>query len=209
MPAKQSAQKTKSTSAKKSRAPSKSKSVSAAPSTPKVLETDTSNDVVATTTASESTDTVASFSEDATAFIAKMQAVSTMFASLKSDFRTLEKRWSRELKASQKLAAKKKKKAGTRQPSGFVKPTLISTELATFLKKPEGTQMARTEVTREINSYIRSHNLQDKTNGRKINPDKALKTLLKIKASDELTYFNLQRYMSPHFAKGGAAPLAN
>jgi chromatin remodeling complex protein RSC6 len=61
--------------------------------------------------------------------------------------------------------------------------------------------MARTEVTREINTYIRAHNLQDKENGRKINPDTKLATLLKLKKSDELTYFNLQRYMSPHFAK--------
>jgi chromatin remodeling complex protein RSC6 len=61
--------------------------------------------------------------------------------------------------------------------------------------------MARTEVTREINGYIREHNLQDKENGRKINPDKKLASLLKIQSGDELTYFNLQRYMSPHFAK--------
>ena len=40
--------------------------------------------------------------------------------------------------------------------------------------------MARTEVTREINGYIRQHSLQDKDNGRKINPDKALASLLKI-----------------------------
>jgi chromatin remodeling complex protein RSC6 len=61
--------------------------------------------------------------------------------------------------------------------------------------------MARTEVTRDINKYIRAHNLQDVTNGRKIIPDAKLSALLKIGATDELTYFNLQRYMSPHFAK--------
>ena len=61
--------------------------------------------------------------------------------------------------------------------------------------------MARTEVTREINSYIREHKLQDKENGRKIIADKKLTSLLKLKKGDELTYFNLQKYMSPHFAK--------
>jgi chromatin remodeling complex protein RSC6 len=61
--------------------------------------------------------------------------------------------------------------------------------------------MARTDVTREINTYIRAHKLQDSTNGRKINPDKKLAALLKLKTTDELTYFNLQKYMSPHFAK--------
>ena len=143
-----------------------------------------------------------------TEFLAKLQQVSGQFSSLKTEFRTLEKRWTRELKFAQKATAKKKRKAGNRQPSGFVKPTLISTELAVFLNKPEGSEMARTEVTREINKYIRSHDLQDKANGRKINPDTALRALLKLKNSDELTYFNLQRYMSPHFAKAGALPLA-
>jgi chromatin remodeling complex protein RSC6 len=61
--------------------------------------------------------------------------------------------------------------------------------------------MARTEVTRDINKYIRTHNLQDKENGRKINPDTKLASLLKLQTTDELTYFNLQKYMSPHFAK--------
>ena len=43
--------------------------------------------------------------------------------------------------------------------------------------------------------------LQDKENGRKIHPDAKLATLLKLKKTDELTYFNLQKYMSHHFAK--------
>jgi acetylornithine deacetylase/succinyl-diaminopimelate desuccinylase-like protein len=71
--------------------------------------------------------------------------------------------------------------------------------------KPKGTLIARTEVTREINSYIRSNKLQDPANGRKINPDAKLKKLLALKPTDELTYFNLQRYMSQHFQKAAAA----
>jgi chromatin remodeling complex protein RSC6 len=61
--------------------------------------------------------------------------------------------------------------------------------------------MARTEVTREINNYIREHKLQDPKNGRHILADAKLKKLLKLTNKDNLTYFNLQRYMSPHFAK--------
>ena len=141
-------------------------------------------------------------------FAAKLQAMSAAFTSLKSDFRAMEREATRKLKAAQKASAARKRKTGSRQPSGFVKPTLISNELANFLKKPAGTEMARTEVTREINAYIRSNNLQDKSNGRKINPDSALSKLLKLKKSDELTYFNLQRFMSPHFAKANAAPAA-
>jgi chromatin remodeling complex protein RSC6 len=86
-----------------------------------------------------------------------------------------------------------------------VKPTLISDQLADFLTRPKGTLIARTEVTREINAYIRSNKLQDPENGRKINPDAKLKKLLALKPTDELTYFNLQRYMSQHFQKAGGA----
>ena len=107
------------------------------------------------------------------------------------------------------LSRKRARKTGNRSPSGFVKPTKISKELAKFLGKPHGTEMARTEVTREINTYIRAHKLQDPKNGRRILADSKLRTLLKLKKDDELTYFNLQRYMSPHFAKSAKAKKAS
>lgn len=143
----------------------------------------------------------APLAEQSVEFLAKLQQLSVMLSTLKSEYRALEKKWSREVKTAQKVSSKRKRKAGNRAPSGFVKPTKISDELAKFLEKPIGSEMARTEVTRDINKYIRTHNLQDKENGRKINPDTKLAALLKLKKTDELTYFNLQRYMSPHFAK--------
>jgi chromatin remodeling complex protein RSC6 len=141
-------------------------------------------------------------------FLAKLNSLGNMLSSLKADYRALEKLWSKDLKAAQKLGSKRKRKAGNRAPSGFVKPTKISDELAKFLGMPFGSEMARTEVTRGINTYIRAQNLQDKENGRKINPDSKLAALLSLKKTDELTYFNLQRYMSPHFAKSAAATAA-
>ena len=140
-----------------------------------------------------------------TEFLAKLTQLSSFIANIKTEYRSLEKKMTRELKLAQKNGAKRKRKTGNRAPSGFVKPTLISDELATFLEKPSGTEMARTDVTREINKYIRSHDLQDKSNGRKINADDKLSSLLKLKTSDELTYFNLQRYMSVHFQKSSTA----
>jgi upstream activation factor subunit UAF30 len=134
-------------------------------------------------------------------FMSKLQSLASQINALKGEFRTLEKKSVRELKTAQKAQQKRRRKNTNRSPSGFVKPTLITNELADFLKKPHGTEMARTEVTKEINSYIREHQLQDKTNGRKIIPDAQLTKLLKIGTGEELTYFNLQRYMSPHFAK--------
>jgi len=167
---------------------------------------------VVQTASSEETaveDIEASIVAQSTEFMSKLNQLSSMIASLKTEYRTIEKKWTRELKAAQKCSSKKKKRAGNRAPSGFVKPTKISDELAKFLEKPTGTEMARTDVTREINKYIRSHNLQDAGNGRKINPDQKLQTLLKLKKTDELTYFNLQRYMSPHFHKAEKAVVAS
>jgi chromatin remodeling complex protein RSC6 len=162
-----------------------------------VVETAPADDAVA-----DSSDVdVAPVAEKSIEFLAKLQQLGALLSTLKAEYRSLEKQWTRELKAAQKQSSKRKRKAGNRAPSGFVKPTRISDELASFLEKPAGTEMARTEVTREINVYIRNHNLQDKANGRKINPDSKLASLLKLKKTDELTYFNLQKYMSPHFAK--------
>jgi upstream activation factor subunit UAF30 len=158
---------------------------------------------VQTTTAPvvESTSDEVPIAEQSVEFLAKLQQISISISALKSEYKALEKKWSREIKTAQKQTNRRKRKAGNRAPSGFVKPTKISDELASFLGKTKGTEMARTDVTREINTYIRENKLQDSSNGRKINPDKKLATLLKLKNTDELTYFNLQKYMSPHFAK--------
>jgi chromatin remodeling complex protein RSC6 len=169
--------------------------------TPKVESAPAQEPVVVAPVETPSTDTETPLAEQSVEFLAKLQQLSIMISTLKSDYRALEKKWSREVKAAQKVSSKRKRKAGNRAPSGFVKPTKISDELASFLGKDKGSEMARTEVTRDINKYIRLHNLQDKENGRKIIPDSKLAALLKLNKTDELTYFNLQRYMSPHFAK--------
>jgi upstream activation factor subunit UAF30 len=146
--------------------------------------------------------------EQSTEFNAKLQQLGSMISALKTEYKSMEKKWQRELKSAQKQSSKRKRKSGNRQPSGFVKPTRISDELAAFLGKDKGTEMARTAVTRDINTYIRTNKLQDQGNGRQINPDAKLASLLKLKKDDVLTYFNLQRYMSPHFAKSIKAETA-
>ena len=135
----------------------------------------------------------------------KCQQAASILSSMKKELLAIEKKTNRVLRTIKKTSGKRKNKSGNKQPSGFTKATPISTELATFLGKTPDTEMARTDVTKEINAYIRAHQLQDPANGRKINPDKALSVLLRIKSGDELTYFNLQRFMSPHFPKSAAA----
>ena len=140
-------------------------------------------------------------SENFAELLAQLTALRSQLTSVTGQVRALQKRSERELRNAQKAGKKRKQRSGSRAPSGFVKPTKISSELANFLGKPKGTEMARTDVTREINSYIRAHKLQDPKNGRRILADAKLRKLLKLPKNDELTYFNLQRYMSPHFAK--------
>ncbi len=136
-------------------------------------------------------------------FYTELQEVAGKLSQMKSLFKSIERDYGKKLKSASK--GQGKKKSGNRAPSGFVKPTKISAELAAFLGKPAGTEMARTDVTREINVYIRSNNLQDSANGRQINANPALASLLKLKEGDVLTYFNLQKYMSVHFIKAAPA----
>jgi chromatin remodeling complex protein RSC6 len=133
---------------------------------------------------------------------AKIQQIGSILATLKTDFKALRKSVAREKKLAEKSKGKaSKRSAGNRKPSGFIKPTLISDELANFLGKTTGTEMARTDVSKEINAYICAHNLKDKANGRIIHPDAKLSALLKITSGNELTFFNLQSYMKHHFIK--------
>ena len=124
-----------------------------------------------------------------------------------TDMRKLEKRVIREQKEASKKSRKRVNTAllvtdkPKRAPSGFAKPSDISQELCVFLEKPVGTQMARTEVTRYVTAYIKNHCLQNPENKRHIIPDQKLKKLLNSQTSDEVTYFNLQKYMKHHYPK--------
>jgi upstream activation factor subunit UAF30 len=187
--------------AKKAKAPKSEETVVAAVSAETVA-------VDASTTAVVEATVEASIAEQSLEFFAKLQQIGTLISSLKVEYRSLEKKMLREVKLAQKAGSKRKRKPGNRAPSGFVKPTKISDELASFLGKDKGTEMARTSVTREINDYIRTNKLQDTSNGRKINPDAKLASLLKLKEDDILTYFNLQKFMSPHFEKSVKAQQA-
>ena len=195
------------TPAKKTVAKKATKTATAPTETPvEVVEVQATNAVVAD--APKEVDVEQSVAEDFGVFMSKMQGLSTQFSALRNEFRALEKKAMRELKNARKKSAQRQRQSGNRSPSGFVKPTLITDELANFLGKDTGSEMARTEVTREINKYIRAHKLQDPENGRKINPDSKLEKLLKIPKGEVLTYFNLQRYMSPHFPKKTPEQLA-
>jgi chromatin remodeling complex protein RSC6 len=180
---------------------SKSAAPSAAPASVKAAsKSKASNKEVQETVAPATPETVEvpTLSEQFSDLLGQLATLRNQVTAVTTQVRVLAKRSERELKQALK-ASKKKRKAGNKEPSGFTKPAKISSELAAFLGKAEGTEMARTEVTKELQKYILSHKLQDPANRRNINPDAKLRKLLGMKKSDSLTYFNLQKWMKPHF----------
>tara|TARA_B110000495_G_C22552361_1_gene334034 strand:+ start:86 stop:574 length:489 start_codon:yes stop_codon:yes gene_type:complete len=119
---------------------------------------------------------------------------------LQNQVKGLEKSYNKKIKNMEK-EVKKNKSKGNRKPSGFAVPTKITNELCDFMKLSHGTAVARTEVTQYIINYIKQNELQWKENRKIIKPDKALTSLLSVEDKDEVTYFNLQKYMNRHFKK--------
>jgi chromatin remodeling complex protein RSC6 len=119
---------------------------------------------------------------------------------LQHQIRFLEKNITKQMKGLKKEAQKNKNK-GNRKPSGFAKPSKVTKELCEFMKKDEGAEIARTEVTKALVSYIKENKLENKENSKIICPDEKLKTLLSIDDAEELTYFNIQKFMNKHFVK--------
>ena len=116
--------------------------------------------------------------------------------------KNVEKDIRKEFKTLKKYSKKDIQK-DKRAPSGFAKPTKVTKELCDFMNKPEGSEIARTEVTKALVSYIKDNNLIEinKVAKNKIIPDEKLKTLLGIQEEEinDLTYFNIQKYMNKHF----------
>ena len=87
--------------------------------------------------------------------------------------------------------------------NGFNRAQRITPELAAFLEVPEEEMLSRSAVTRRVNSYIREKELKHPDNGRVImvEKDEKLKALLKVPEDEQLTYLNIQKYLSPHYIK--------
>ena len=113
------------------------------------------------------------------------------FNTLQQQVRNLEKNVKKELKSVKKTAKPLIPKA-KKAPSGFAKPTKVTKELCEFMDKPEGTEIARTEVTKVLVNYIKSNNLQEQNTDskNKIVPDDKLKNLLglNVEETNELTF---------------------
>ncbi len=204
---------TKSTTAapaKKRSAPKKKAAAASTTTSAPVVTTPSPAPVEVSAPATETTEVtpLQQIDQGFTSLNSKLAEFKALYASINTDLRALQKNIQRYMKDSSKRNRRNRSADPSkpkRAPSGFAKPALISNALCNFLGKPEGTEMARTEVTKHLTQYIKTNSLQDEENRRKIVPDAALKKLLNVKDSDEVTYFNLQKYMKVHFPKSASA----
>lgn len=140
--------------------------------------------------------------------VSKVNELRNTLGAVLADMKKLEKRLAREIKKAgrrRRSKAPQLDEAGNplpKKPSVFTKPQKITDELCVFLGKAKGTEMSRSDVTRGIMDYVKAHKLNNKQD---INPDAALRKLLKSTEAEKVTILNLQRYLKNHYIK---APVA-
>jgi upstream activation factor subunit UAF30 len=128
-----------------------------------------------------------------------LEQFKTELSDIKSELKSL-------LKLVRKMRTKQEDPTGEKAKSraannGFNRPIEVSEELKTFLNLAEGEVVSRSEVTRRINRYITENNLKHPDNGRVIILDDKLKSLLKPGDGIQVTFLNVQKYISPHYTK--------
>ena len=93
------------------------------------------------------------------------------------------------------------KSAKRAKNNGFNREQKISEELRTFLGLPEGQLVSRSTVTKSINEYVKANGLKHPDNGRILVLDQKIRDLLKTPADVQVTFLNLQKFLSPHYTK--------
>ncbi len=139
--------------------------------------------------------------EDMKGVLSSLVTLRETVSSMITEVKRLDKRVHREIKDARKRKRRVRaegEEATKRGPSIFEIPTKVTDELCKFLGHPNGTLISRSNVTKEINKYVKEKGLKNKHD---IKPDAALRKLLQVPEGDQLTYFNLQRYLNRHYIK--------
>lgn len=107
-------------------------------------------------------------------------------------------------KIRQKLDDPTGEKAKARsENNSFKKPQQISSELRTFLKLADGDMVSRSDVTKRVFAYAKENGLN---NGKVINLDQTLKSLLNPVDGQDVTVTNLQKFINHHYISTKTAP---
>jgi chromatin remodeling complex protein RSC6 len=150
--------------------------------------------------------------EEFTAVITELDSALNTIRLLKTRLQKLEKQVHKDHKvAVKKINGKRPRKA--RDPnapkSGFAKEGPVSAEMGKFLGLKKDELISRTDVTKKIHEYCKAKDLQNPADKRHIKADAPLRKLLKMSKDDDLTFFNLQKFMKVHFPnKEGVYPTA-
>jgi chromatin remodeling complex protein RSC6 len=119
--------------------------------------------------------------------------------------RQCKKDHAKQVKKAEQGGKKRRAKSAdgesTHSNSVFLQPSKISPALAAFCGVTAETMVSRTDATRKIAAYIKEKDLQNPENRREIRADATLTKLFALTDEDKLNYFNLQRYIKPHFIK--------
>lgn len=139
----------------------------------------------------------------------KLHFVQNLIKEIQTQLKTASKSINKAIKKESNNKRKgRKASTSSRAPGGFAKPTQLSETMSAFLGIDNGTMVPRTEVTKRINDYIKTNNLQNARDKRIINPDAQLLKLLSPPEegkSADLTYFTLQSRIKHHFVKQESA----
>jgi len=139
--------------------------------------------------------------ESFSSLLTTISSLKIQMTGLQNKIKSVERIAKKKIKQLNRKNTKNKNK-GNKNPSGFANPTKISTKLCDFMDLPDGSERARTDVTKYIIKYIKDNDLVDPKNAQIIKPNNKLQSLLDMKEhADPLTYFNIQRYMNKHFLK--------
>jgi chromatin remodeling complex protein RSC6 len=138
-----------------------------------------------------------------TSFREDMSAMASLQKKLNATVKTLERLHAREVKAGGKSKRSAPKK--DRAPSGFAKATPVPEALRKFLKLKDDVELPRTEVAKQIYSYVREQNLRDKEDRRIIHPDASLRKLFGLKEGETLDFKNFQKQLSRHYPKSASS----
>lgn len=134
-----------------------------------------------------------------------MDTVLTEIAALRKDVTALTK-LVRKLRNQQDDPDGEKAKERSKN-NGFNRPMCVSDELRTFLNLGTEETISRSEVTKRLNVYVKENGLKHPENGRVIILDDKLTGLLKPPEGVQVTFLNVQRYLSPHYLKPMEPPV--
>ena len=130
-----------------------------------------------------------------------VMSLKTELSSVATQLKDLDKSIKKERKTHVVAAKKTTDSVAKRKKTGLAVPRSVSDELADFMKIEKGSDVARTTVTARIVAYIKDNELEKPDNRRIILPDECLKKLFSCADGDEVTYFNMQKFINHHFIR--------